>query len=408
MRGVSTNAGSSAVGWARLPNRSDSQPRHRMRVLFIDFSLPHLLRDSEFPAGGWAIQLRQWLGGLSNLGHRCGVITWKGANAYVGAQPLCELVESHDPAAGIKVLKYAYSHIPSIQAAARAWQPDVMVQSTRSVETGIMAFIARRLGVPFVYRVASDADMDDRYRIGLPGYARLAYGYGLRGTDLIICQNSYQAAQVRRSLPSARLHMQTNIIDLPPDNVELLPRGERSYVAWLGVFRKPKNVPLLHEVAKALPGIEFRVGGIPAADMDDETARGLAGLRELPNVRLVGYMKRPDVPDFLGRAMALLCTSHYEGFSNTFLEAFAAGTPVVTRRGVDPDSIIARNGLGRVAEDDERLPACLREIGDMAPAAFDALAQKCRDYVALHHAPVPIMQTFIDAVRPLMRAAGRP
>lgn len=376
-----------------------------LRVLFIDFTLPYLLRDSEFPVGGWAVQLLAWLYALAESGHRCGVLTWKGARAHAGGPSVCELLETYDPKAGIRVLKYAYLRVPALFAVARAWRPDVVVQSTRSVETGIMALIARRLRIPFVYCVASDADVDHRYRVGLPGYARLAYHHGLSRAALVVCQNSYQAGQLRQSRPTARLHVQPNIFHLPPDATVPRPRAERSYVAWLGVFRQPKNMPLLHAVAKALPDVEFNVAGMPAADMDAETTGALEGLRALPNVHFAGYVKRRDVPDFLSRAAALLCTSHYEGFSNTFLEAFAAGTPVVTRQGVDPDFIIACNGLGRVAEDDARLAACVRDIHDMPPAAFDTLARKCRNYVALHHAPAPIMQSFVDAVRPLVRGS---
>ncbi len=376
-----------------------------MRLLFIDFTLPYLLRDSEFPVGGWAVQLASWLNGLSAAGHRCGVLTWKGARDYVGGTPPCDLVETFDPEAGIRILKYVYIRAPSLYGAARAWHPDAIVQSTRSVETGILAFIARRLGVPFVYCAASDADVDERYRIGLPAYARLAYGYGLRRADIIVCQNSYQADRVRDSRPSARLHVQPNIFDLPPGDPGPLPRAQRTYVAWLGVFRRPKNLPLLLEVAKKLAEVEFRVAGMPAAEMDAETAGSLEALRKLSNVRLTGYLKRSEVQDFLAHATALLCTSHYEGFSNTFLEAFSAGTPVVTRRGVDPDSIIAHNGLGLVAEDDDRLPARVREIHNMTPPFYEALALACRNFVATQHAPAPIMRSFVDAIRPLTRAA---
>ena len=48
----------------------------------------------------------------------------------------------------------------------------------------------------------------------------------------------------------------------------------------------------------------------------------------------------------------LLCTSDFEGFSNVFLEALAVGTPVVTRRHVDPDLIVLRHTLGASAEDE--------------------------------------------------------
>jgi glycosyltransferase involved in cell wall biosynthesis len=236
-------------------------------------------------------------------------------------------------------------------------------------------------------------------------YGRLAYGYGLGRADLVICQNAYQSAQIRRNWRPRRIHTQHNVFVSAPGSAALRPRSARHYVAWLGVFRKPKNLPLLHAIAQGLPSIEIRVAGGSAGNVDAETARGLEGLRNLPNVRFVGYLKRVEVPDFLAGATALLCTSLYEGFSNTFLEAFSVGTPVVTRSGVDPDSIIANHALGRVAESDGRIGECIRQINEMTRSDFDDLAQRCRKYVEAHHAPVPILQKFAQSVYPLTAAA---
>src|SRR5215469_12026994 len=246
-----------------------------MKLLFIDFTLPYLLRDSEYPVGGWAVQLMTWLSGLNAAGHRCGVLTWKGANAHAGTQPLCELLETYDPNAGIKVLKYLYLRVPTMLSAAKSWRPDVIVQSTRSVETGIAAFIASRLCIPFVYRVASDADVDARYRTDVPLYGQYAYRFGLRSARLIVCQNTYQVAGVERARLPARLHLQPNIFRMPQDSRRPRPRDARAYVAWLGVFRKPKNLPLLLATAKRLPSVNFCVAGMPAAAVDAETARSL-------------------------------------------------------------------------------------------------------------------------------------
>ncbi len=236
-------------------------------------------------------------------------------------------------------------------------------------------------------------------------YARLAYRYGLTRAELIVCQNAYQAMHIGREFGPKHVHTQHNVYLSAPRSDALRSRSERAYIAWLGVFREPKNLPLLCQTARRLPSIEFRVAGMPAADVNSETARGLEGLRQLSNVRLVGYLKRTEVPYFLGAATALLCTSHYEGFSNTFLEALAMGTPIVTRNGVDPDSIIARFALGRVAENDDRLPDCVREVDGLAGDDFNRLAQRCRHYVETNHAPAPIMQSFVDAVRPLVPAS---
>jgi len=69
-------------------------------------------------------------------------------------------------------------------------------------------------------------------------------------------------------------------------------------------------------------------------------------LKELPNVKFSGYIKRADMNNFLSEAYALLNTSHFEGFSNTFLEAWAVGTPVISTIYVNPDNIINEKSLG--------------------------------------------------------------
>jgi glycosyltransferase involved in cell wall biosynthesis len=158
-------------------------------------------------------------------------------------------------------------------------------------------------------------------------------------------------------------------------------------VAWLGNFRKPKNLPLLLDVARRLPDIEFRIGGMPSPDMDDETRNAVDALKRLPNTRFVGYIKRTDVVPFLSEAVVLLNTSHYEGFSNTFLEAFAAGTPVVAPRRVDPDLIITQRGLGCATDQDGALAECIEPIWRLDRAGYDALSRKCRAYVEAEHSP---------------------
>ncbi len=83
----------------------------------------------------------------------------------------------------------------------------------------------------------------------------------------------------------------------------------------------------------------------------------------------------------------LLCTSDFEGFSNVFLEAFAVGTPVTTRRQVDPDSIIVRHTLGASAEDELALCKSVKTFWDMDANEYNALARRCQSYVRANHSP---------------------
>jgi glycosyltransferase involved in cell wall biosynthesis len=370
----------------------------------MDFTLPHLLKDGDYPVGGWAIELNAWLRGLTDEGHAAGVLTFAGAKAYVDRSLPFDLIEAYDPDRGLKVLKYGYAYIPGMIRAARRFRPDVLIQACASVHTGMMAVTALRLGAAFVYRAVNDSDVEGRYRSRMPLYAQKAYEYGVSRAGAVVCQNQYQQEKFAGWVKGRP----TPIIYNPFQSADTLqpprPRSERSYVAWLGVFQPQKNLPLLLSVARRSPDIPFRIGGMPStSEMDDATTTALAALRELPNVAFAGYVKRSGLSDFLSGAVALLSTSHYEGFSNTFLEAFDAGTPIVAPRRVDPDLIITRNALGFTAEADDQLATLLRRAFELPVPQFDAFGTRSRAYVRAEHSPTDQTRKLIAVLEPLMQ-----
>lgn len=379
-----------------------------MRILSIDFSIPYLLKDDNYPIGGWAVELSIWLRALENAGHEAAVLTWKGALAHVGSGQKIKLIETYDPARGVRVAKYFYSYIPKILAAARAYRPDIMIQGVGGVHTASMAFAAAQLGIPFVHRVVSDINVDERCKIDLRFYEWLAYSWAQHRTAAFLCQNEYQREKLAARFPGKPIHVLHNPLVVAEDVAAPLPRAERRYVAWLGVFRSEKNLPLLFRIAQELPAVKFRVAGMPDRNVDQSTLDALNGLRHLPNVELVGYVRRADIQPFLSEAAMLLCTSHYEGFSNTFLEALAVGTPVVTRRPVDPDLIVLRHALGASVDDELALRKSVRVIWDMDPNEYDALARRCPIYVKANHSPTVKASELIAALTPLVARSKRP
>ena len=71
-------------------------------------------------------------------------------------------------------------------------------------------------------------------------------------------------------------------------------------------------------------------------------------LQALPNVQYRGQVAPDEAIRVISDAAFFLSTSDEEGFPNTFLQAWAAGTPVISLR-IDPDQVIERYALGRVS-----------------------------------------------------------
>ena len=66
---------------------------------------------------------------------------------------------------------------------------------------------------------------------------------------------------------------------------------------------------------------------------------------KIPNLEFIGFIPYPDIGKYFNAASILINTSNFEGFSNTFLQAWMAHTPVISLN-VNPDEIICRYKLG--------------------------------------------------------------
>jgi glycosyltransferase involved in cell wall biosynthesis len=373
-----------------------------MRILWVDFALPYLLKDANFPVGGWAVELRSWLIGAERTENPAAVMTFSGANEYVGRDFPFDLVETYDPQKGLKYLKYLTTYIPSMQRAVNQTKPDVLIQACAGAITGMAAFVAHRAGIPFVYRVANDMDVDERYKSRLKFYEQMMYSYGLDKSDLIMCQNQYQYDAVKKKYPNKPAVLLPNPFGFG-EEFSPQPLVERKYVAWLGVFQYQKNLPLLLRISKSLPEVNFRIGGMRGSTVDEPTNQALTELEDLPNVEFVGYVKRDEVLPFLGNAVALLNTSHYEGFSNTYLEAFSRGTPVIAQQGADPDGVIGKLNLGSSIHDESDFATAIRHCFDMGDAYQD-LAGRCQAYVREYHDPAMLYDKIVEQLTSIVQA----
>jgi glycosyltransferase involved in cell wall biosynthesis len=95
-------------------------------------------------------------------------------------------------------------------------------------------------------------------------------------------------------------------------------------------------------------------------------------------------------------ASILCCTSHYEGFPNTFIEAWSHGIPVVST--VDPDGLLATRRLGAAAGNAAEMVRAISSLLDDS-RRWSESSRRAREYYLASHAVDSAMSRFEELFR---------
>jgi glycosyltransferase involved in cell wall biosynthesis len=370
-----------------------------MKILIYSPNLPFLFRDSSIPIGGITVELYEWIKGFKKNGHQVGILTWENSLKFIGPGNYdndLDFIEGFELRKNKSVGIKKKSFIKAIRAINK-YKPDLIILEGTIDLLYFFTFISLLLNIKFVYRLASDKDSDDRIRNYLKGISLFLHNFALLNLKYISVQNIFQLQMFTKRFPKKKIFLHYNPI-MPDCNLEILNKKERSYIAWIGNFRREKNLKSLYETAVKCKEIEFKIAGTEMPEIDEDTKKFVGLLQDLPNVSFEGYIKRADISGFLSRALALLNTSHLEGFSNTFLEAWLVGTPVISTVFVNPDDIINKYSLGLIAKDFAEIPKCINELLNISHKEYTEYSIRCRNYLHNNHSAEKLANEFIRVI----------
>jgi glycosyltransferase involved in cell wall biosynthesis len=207
-------------------------------------------------------------------------------------------------------------------------------------------FSSRILRKRFVFRVANDADVDLSYlesRYSQP-IIRL-YRIAVSRAEVVIAQTERQQ-QLLDDHFNVEASLVPNGYDLPAPS-ELLSHEKRQHILWVGSSDPEKKNPRLFlQLAKELPNLEFTMVSQPIAGHKKYHRKLLEEASSVKNLNFTGPVAPNEIHDYYRAAMLLVNTSDYEGFPNTFLEAWRYETPIVSLY-FDLDSVL-KNELGGI------------------------------------------------------------
>jgi len=379
-------------------------PRQRPRICFVAPNAYDLLsgREDICHTGGAEVQQVLIASWLVQEGYAVSLVTLDHGQPDRTDREGIRMFKAYSKEAGIRGLRFIHPRWSGLWRAMARADADVYYQRGAEYETGQVGLWCRLHGRRFIFAAANDSDCSSPLYALTSWRERWLYRLGLRLAHAVTAQTRTQQRLLRENMGVDAVVVrncgQTSAADSscqePPTKALGIIR-----VLWVGRITEQKRLEWLLDLAERCPEITFDVVGAANADSDyaSSLVERAAGI---PNVRMHGRVPYSEVTRYYQGCRILCCTSVYEGFPNTFLEAWSQGVPVVST--FDPDGVIAANGLGWVPHDVEGIVACLRELA-RAPGAWRKASHAAKQYYLANHTPDACLPAF---ERLLLEVAG--
>jgi glycosyltransferase involved in cell wall biosynthesis len=169
----------------------------------------------------------------------------------------------------------------------------------------------------------------------------------LKGCDCAIAVSEDLKAKMVETRPDTIVI--PNLVDTSKFVImpQVLPEGEFVFSAMGNLVPLKGYDVLLRAFAAALPHMPGAKLYIAGTGEQEQILKDL--IQELgisDHVSLVGYVTRAMAPKFYNECDCFVCSSYYETFGVTLIEALACGKPVIATRCGGPEGIVThKNGL---------------------------------------------------------------
>jgi glycosyltransferase involved in cell wall biosynthesis len=260
--------------------------------------------------------------------------------------------------------------------------------------------VTRALGIPYVIAEASHAP---RRAQGSTRLGHRAVEQALAAADLVLTVNPRDAAGVAARLrPGARQWRLPPFIDVTPFTVRHA-RNEPPVLLSVGMMRTRDKLDSYRVLAKAFTHLRdcawraVLVGGGPAR-AEVEALMAPFGDR----VSFTGEVPHRDLPKYYAAADLYLWPAINEAYGMAFLEAQAAGLPVVAGRTGGVPAVVADGvtGLLTPVRDSEAFATAVRRLLD-DPAERERLGAAAAARVASRHDERSAARALASALRSL-------
>ena len=337
---------------------------------------------------------------LAARGYRVTMLTWDEGGPSEELFDGVRVIKVCRQTAGLRGLRFIHPKWTGLVKAMRRADADVYYHNGAECVTGQVALWCRKNARAFLFSAASDADCDPGFPALKSIREQVLYRYGLLRAERVIAQTLTQQRRIKDMFG-----VDAVVLPMPcpePRIKRSLPEANSNRVLWIGRVCRVKRPDRLLDLAVACPEIAFDLVGPFSTDFFSQRIRERAN--QLANVTIHGRVPRDRVDEFYCRAALSCCTSDYEGFPNTFLEAWSHGLPIVST--FDPDGLIAKRRLGVIAKDHLEMKEAIHSLL-RSPVTYREMSHNARRYYREHHSVESVLPQFERIFQEAAQAGGR-
>lgn len=235
-------------------------------------------------------------------------------------------------------------------------RPELLIYRGSSRHLLSLALFSRLFGIKLVFFGASDSNFEPDSNPTGSKLDRNMYLHSIKHIRYFVTQNQYQHDMLLKNFGKDSL-IQFNIWGHSDRYEEDIP--PKSDAVWVANLRKLKRAEWVLNIAEKLPNYHFVLAGGRTGECSyfDQIQQHSS---RLPNVSFLGGKPFWYANELVRRSRVLLCTSTYEGFPNTFLQAWSNGLPVIST--VDPSGVIKQYHLGEVITSEKEIKGALQRM----------------------------------------------
>lgn len=267
-------------------------------------------------------------------------------------------------------------------------RPELIIFRGASRELFILSRLSSLMKIKLVFFGASDVNFI-KGKEGIAGreYNKKLFRKGLEKIAKVVVQNKEQALCLYQNykkdsitIPNIWLPKKTNV-------------KSHENVIWVGNFRALKRPEWFLSLANNFPQEQFIIAGYPLDVNLYDNCKLIAD--SISNISFLGPVTFEESEKLFEKAKVLICTSEYEGFPNTFLQAWSRNIPIIAT--VNPNNLLSQKRLGVLVKNEVELKQSLKDFLNKKDCRTE-MKQNISDYFEKNHNPKSHFKSLMDFI----------